>query len=53
MIVQFIKGVTCTIHNGKSLFVKELSEMLGNNSQMEDAKKILDAPCHKIVGMLS
>ena len=39
MMVQFIKGVTCTVCNGKSIVVKELSEMLGNNSQMEDGKK--------------
>ena len=39
MMVQFIKGVTCTVHNGKSIVVKELSEMLGNNSQIEDGKK--------------
>ena len=39
MMVQFIKGVTCTVCNAKSIDVKELSEMLGNNSQMEDGKK--------------
>ena len=41
MMVQFVKGVTCTVCNGKFIVVKDLSEMLllGNNSQMEDAKK--------------
>ena len=36
MIVRFIKGVTCTVHNGKSLIVKELSETLGSNRQVEE-----------------
>ena len=36
MIVRFIKGVTCTVRNGKSLIVKELSETLGSNRQVEE-----------------
>ena len=47
MMVQFIKGVNCTVCNGKSTVVKELSEMLIVKWKM--ARKILDAPCHKML----